>query len=206
MEARGFTLVELMIALSLSLMVLAAVFSSYLFLAKNFTRQLGVSSANQPTLQSQAARTIAAFEEDVKMAQRISAPSGDTQLTLTISTSSTPKNIYYYFNGSDNAATVPLGGSDETIAPHTLVRKEDSGPIRAIHSTLLTCRFTYFDASSAPFTVLDSGTAGYSSPLGIKQVSLAFTSQSGNAAIGTLTPVFSYASPRVVMRNKPLLP
>lgn len=49
---RGFTLVEMLIGLSLSLMVMAAILSSYVFLARNFTRSLGVTYAvsNQTTL------------------------------------------------------------------------------------------------------------------------------------------------------------
>lgn len=206
-SSRGFTLVELMISLSLSLMVLTAVFSSYLFLARNFTRQLGVSSANQPTLQAQAARTIVLFEQDVKMARGILGTPSASQLTLVVSTSAGPKNIYYYFNDTASAVSPLLGGENETIAAHTLLRKDSgTGAVQAIHSSLLTCRFSYYDQSGGIFAILDSTTVGYSSLQGIKEVALQFTSQSGSLTNGTMTPVYSYATPRVVMRNKLFLP
>ena len=56
----AFTLVELLIAMSLSLMIMTAVLSSYVFLGRSFSRSLGIASANQPTLENQGRQALAA--------------------------------------------------------------------------------------------------------------------------------------------------
>jgi hypothetical protein len=74
----------MLIGLSLSLMVMAAILASYVFLARNFTRSLGVTYAvnNQttlsqlPPLEAQLRTTLAYFTQDVRMATGISGTFG----------------------------------------------------------------------------------------------------------------------------------
>jgi Tfp pilus assembly protein PilW len=187
----GFTLVELLIGMGLSLMILAAVLSSYVFLARNFTRSLGISSANQPTLESQARRTLAYFSQDVRMASGLDTsgilpnvlPSA-TGLTLVVPTSSGTTTVTYTYDSTAQTLTrTPAGGAPQTL-----------------HASLLTFSLNYYDAYGNPYV-------GFTNYLpGIRQVAMTFTSQAGTGVNGTLSQIFQGNSSRLILRNKQLLP
>jgi Prokaryotic N-terminal methylation motif len=208
----GFTLVELIIATALSLMVMGAILSSYVFLGRNFTRSLGLSSANQPTLESQGRRVLDYFTQDVRMASGLVvtlnppmfAPTA-TAMTLILPTVSGSKYITYYFNDSDADPIPPIPGF--TLPPHSLVRLDlQANTALVLHTNLRTCAFNYYDASGKPYVIFDPAIAGFSSLAGIKQTSINFTSQGGSEINGTLTPVFTSSSPLLIFRNKQLQP
>jgi prepilin-type N-terminal cleavage/methylation domain-containing protein len=206
-HAAGFTLVELMVSLALGLIVMTAVLSSYIFLARSFTRSLGVTSANQPSLEIQSRRTLTTFAQDVRMATGTTGTFDSTRVTLTLPTATATKNVYYYFNNTAAEVSVVLGSSAVTVPTYSLVRRDGSaGNVQTLHSSLLTLTISYYDDSGNPYTVLDNSVAGYSSFSGIKQISMAFTSQAGSAVNSTLTPVSAFATPRLILRNRPLLP
>lgn len=200
----GFTLVELIIGLSLSLMVMGAVLSSYVFLGRNFTRSLGISLSNQPTLEAQGRRTLAYFTQDVRMASGLDtsgsspkvSPSA-TGMTLILPSSSGTKYITYYYNSTASAATL----SSFTIPANSLVRIDlGTNTAQTLHTNLLGCTFSYYDNSGQPYT-------SYTDYLiGVKQVAVAFSAQTGRAINGTLTQVYNSASPRLFIRNHALLP
>lgn len=202
----GFTLVELLIGMSLSLMIMAAVLSSYVYLGRNFTRGLGLSSANQPTLESQGRRTLAYFAQDVRMANGLTVPvSPDTlanEVTLNLPTGSGTKAVTYYYNSSASNVAKTISGYAITVAPQSLTRVDgNTGVTQTLHTKLLTCVFTCYDASGNP----------YASPytdymIGLKQVAVTFTAQTGSNTNGTLTQIYTCASPRLLIRNKSLLP
>ena len=124
----GFTLVELLVGMSLSLIVMTAVLTTYVSLGRNFTRSLGLSSANQPNLETQARRTLSAFAQDVRMASGIPStftPSA-TSLTITIPTTSGTKTVSYYINATAADVTVTLSGYSTTVPAQTLVRVDGS--------------------------------------------------------------------------------
>jgi Tfp pilus assembly protein PilW len=207
----AFTLVELLVGMTLSLVILGAVLSSYIFLGRNFTRSLGISSANQPTLESQARRAITTFAQDVRMANGITAPVlPDTlanEVTLTLPTGSGTKPITYYYNNTASSATVTISSYTITVPPNSLVRVDgNTGATQNLYGNLLSCALNYYDSSGSPYTVFDSTATGFSSLSGIKQVSIAFTSQGGNSTNNTLTQVYTSASPRLLLRNKTFLP
>jgi Tfp pilus assembly protein PilW len=204
----GFTLVELLIGASLALMVMTAVLTTYVTVGRNFTRSLGVSSANQPTLDTQARRTLAAFAQDVRMASGIDTtgtaprvvPSA-TGVTLIQPTTSGSKYVTYYFNNTASPVTL----STYTIPALSLVRIDlSTSTALTLHQNLLTCSLTYYDNSGNSYTASDLSSRNYL--LGIKQLSLSFTSQAGSATNGTLTQVYYTDSPRVLLRNRSLLP
>ena len=180
----GFTLVELLIGMSLSLMLMLAVLSSYVFLARQFTRTLGFSSFYQPTLEAQSRRTLAYFTQDVGMASSISGSPSATGVVLVLPTSTGSTTVTYaYDNSLKQLARTMSGGS-------TLV----------LHVSLLSCTFSYYDIQDRPYT-------SYTNYLsGIKKISLSFSAQSGNSANYTLTQVFQSASPRLLLKNKQVLP
>lgn len=208
-RSTGFTLVEVLIGMTLSLMVMGAVLSGYVFLGRNFSRSLGLTSANQPTLESQGRRSLALFTADVRMASGLdlsgTAPNvipSSSGVTLIVPSPSGPKKITYYFNKGPapvllDTFQIPLG---------SLARiDQQAGAIQILHTNLLALYFRYFDASGHPydnnFVPYVTGSNYLSS---IKQISVTFTSQAGSASNGTLTQVYSNASPLLILSNKAL--
>jgi prepilin-type N-terminal cleavage/methylation domain-containing protein len=194
----GFTLVELLIGLSLSLIIMAGVLSSYIFLGRSFTRSLGITSANQPNLESKGRRALAYFAQDVRMASGISGTPSASSLTLTLPASSGTTAVTYTYDST----------------AHSLTRTPTSGNAMVLLTNLLTnptnppyFYFRYYDASGNPY---DNGTSPYTSVTnylpGIKQLSMTFTAQAGSSTNGTLTQVYRSDSSRLILRNKQFLP
>ncbi|MCX6944265.1 MAG: prepilin-type N-terminal cleavage/methylation domain-containing protein [Opitutales bacterium] len=182
----GFTLVELLIGMSLSLMIMTAVLSSYVFLGRSFTRALGITSANQPNLENQGRQTVAWFTQDVRMAMGLAGnpptPSA-TSLTLVLPTSTGTTTVQYsYDSGARTLTRTPAGGSP-----------------RILHSHLLGCAFNYYDSAGNAYT-------SYTNYLsGIRQIALTFSAQAGSSTNQTLSQVYQGQSPRLVLRNRPFL-
>jgi prepilin-type N-terminal cleavage/methylation domain-containing protein len=212
----GFTLVEVLIGMSLSLMLMGAVLSSYVFLGRNFTRALGITSANQPTLEAQSRRTLTYFTQDVRMASGVDttavapkvAPSNSGVTLILPSSTGSPKCVTYFFN--DTSAPVTL--TTFTVPAKALIRIDVSANTsQVLHTGHLNpdtyFYFRYYDASGQPY---DNSTPPYTTSTSylssIKQVSIAFSAQGGDSSNGTLTPVFLSASPRLILRNTQLLP
>ena len=205
---RAFTLVELLVGMSLSLMVMTAVLTTYVTVGRNFTRSLGLSSATQPNLESQARRTLATFTQDVRMASGIVtttvpvSPSAIT-VTLTLPTGAGTKTVSYYINATAAAVTVTLSSYSTTVPAQSLVRVDGSnGATLTLQSSLQvsgTNAFSYYDASGNPYTTYVNYLPG------IKQLSLSFAAQAGSSTNGTLTQVYKTDSPRLLFRNKALL-
>jgi prepilin-type N-terminal cleavage/methylation domain-containing protein len=191
----GFTLVELLIGLSLSLIIMGGVLSSYVFLGRNFTRSLGISSTNQPNLETQGRRTLAYFTQDVRMASGIDTsgvspnvlPSA-SGVTLVLPTSSGTTTVTYVYDST----------------AQTLTRTPASGTAQIMHTNLLSCTLNYYDNTGKPYTIFVVSTSGFSSFSGIKQLSMTFSSQAGSSVNGTLTQIYQSASSRLIIRNKQL--
>jgi Tfp pilus assembly protein PilW len=222
-SAAAFTLVEVLIAMSLALMVMTAVLTVYVTLGRNFTRSLGLAAANQPNLETQGRRTLAWFAQDARMASGISgSPSNSTVILLQPSGTGT-NEITYYYNGTKTAATVAIHGTNVSVPANSLVRALYNGttvtsltiqtnivdPNDLLHAntTDYGCTFRYFDISGNPY---DNGSSPYTTVTtyssGIKQVSLTFFTQAGTSTNGTLSQVYETDSPRLLIRNKGLLP
>jgi prepilin-type N-terminal cleavage/methylation domain-containing protein len=195
----GFTLVELLIGMSLSLMVMAAVLSSYTFLARNFTRSLGVvftvtdsnfNLANRPSLETQGRQTLAYFAQDVRMASGISGALSASTVTLFMPTATGSTTVTYTYSALNQTLTRTWSGM--------------SGQV--IHYNLLGCTFNYYDISGSPYTTtITDPSYGYYL-LGVKQLSFALTAQGGSKENQTLTQVYRVESPRLLIRNRSLLP
>ena len=205
----AFTLVELLVGMSLSLMVMTAVLTTYVTLGRNFTRSLGLSSANQPNLETQSRRTLAAFAQDVRMASGIPStftPTA-TSLTLTLPTGTGTKTVSYYINATAAAVTVTLSSYSTTVPAQTLVRVDGgTGTVLTLQSSLYlagTNIINYYDSSGNRYTSSDLSAGNYLTS--IKQLSLSFSAQAGNSTNGTLTQVYRTDSPRLLLRNKALL-
>lgn len=206
----GFTLVELIIGMTLALMIMGAVLSSYTFLGRNFTRSLGLSSSNQPTLENQGRRTLISLGRDIQAATDVSitgiAPDllpSAFAMTLILPSNTEKKHITYYYNSGSADAFF----STYAIPGYSLVRIDQSrGTSEILHTHLLSLYFRYFDSAGHPY---DNSTAPFTTGTnylsGIKQISVDFTAQGGNSANGTQTQTFSNSSPLWILRNKQLL-
>ena len=192
--SKGFTLVELLVGMTLALMVMTAVLSSYVFLGKNFTRTLGISSANQPPLEAQGRRAVAYFTQDVRAATGRTGTVSASEVTLILPTSSGTKNITYYYNngGATTVYSVPVLANSLT----RIDRSTSTG--LTLQTDLLTCTINYFDSLGYPYTSYVNYLAG------IKVLSLTFTAQTGSSINGTLTQVYEMSSAPLLLRNTPL--
>ncbi len=184
-------------------MVMTAVLTTYVSLGRNFTRSLGLSSANQPNLESQSRRTLAAFAQDVRGSSGLATTPSATSLTLTLPITTGTKTVSYYINATASPVTVTLSGYSTTVPAQSLARVDGgTGVMLILQSSLLitgTNTFTYYDASGYPYT-------SYVNYLtGIKQVSLTVTAQAGSSTNGTLTEPYMSDSPRLLFRNRPFL-
>lgn len=184
--SNGFTLVELLVGVTLSGMVMAAVLSSYIYLAGNLVRL-----TNQQTLETEARRTLAYFTRDVQMASAISGTPTATSLTLTIPLANGTTTVAYTYNSSAGTLTrTPASGTALVV----LRNITSSGGLT----------FKYFDNLGNNYTSATLSAGSYLS--GITQLSVEFNTQTGYATTGTQTQVYQIASNRMIVRNKPLLP
>lgn len=193
----GFTIGELLVGVSLSLIVMTGVLSSYVFVARSYNRTIGFGMANQPTLEAQGRRTLAWWAQDVQMTSAVTSVSA-SEVTLTVPRSDGgTKNVTYYYNSSTSAVSV----YSVTVPAASLARIDrNTNTCLTLHSSLLTCVITYYDAIGNPYTTYTNFLPG------IKQVSLTFTAQAGSSVNSTLTQVYKSASPRLLLRNKAWMP
>jgi Tfp pilus assembly protein PilW len=203
--AAGFTLVELLIGAALSAAVMAGVLSSYIYIGRSLARL-----ANQQTLETEGRRTLANFSRDVRMASGLVAVATSptspaaNRVDLTLPAGNATNTVTYYHNNGASAA-VTIHGTSITMPANSLTRCVYNGTtvthltlLRNITTSGLTMR--YFDGT-------DSAYAGYTDYLpGIKQISLEFNTQLGNSGNGTRTRIHQVASPRLILRNRTLLP
>jgi hypothetical protein len=205
----GFTLVELLIGATLSAMVMAAVLSSYVYLAKHFVRL-----TNQQTLETEGRRTLAYFTRDVQMASGIDTTLtvSATRCSLTVPATIGTNTITYYYNSTAISGTtvsdnVTINGSSIAMQREALTRCVYNSITATVTSLTLLRNITssgltisYYDASGNVYMA-------YTDYLpGIKQLMLQFSTQAGQNSNGTQTLVNQVASSRLIVRNKAVLP
>ncbi len=172
----GFTLVELLIGMSLSLMVLTAVLSSYLFMGRNLVRLV-----NQQEIETESRRTLLYFAQDVRMASSLSGPSA-TGVTFTVPTSGGTTTVAWSYSSANG----------------TLTRTPATGTAQVLINNLQSCAFSYYNIAGNSVTDYVNSV----SLSNMRRIALAFSAQAGSANNGTLTIVHQAASPRLSMRNK----
>lgn len=179
----GFTLVELLVGMTLGLIVMAAVISCFVFLSRNLTR-LQI----QQKFDAQGRRALLYFAQDVRMASSISSPTA-TSITLVLPTSSgSTTNVLYAYDASTGTLSRTPGFTGIGTNPPLL-------------TNLTSFAFNYYDVYGYPYASLAFYTVG------IKQISVNFTAQS-SASWNLTQQAFNYQvnSARVILRNKPVLP
>jgi Tfp pilus assembly protein PilW len=170
---RGFTLVELIVSVSLSIVVFAGILAGFTFLGRNLTRLVNTQGQDVSSR-----RAFYLFSRDISLATAVSNAT-NTSLSLTLpTTSGSTTTVAYAYNTS--AGTLSrVDGSNSTV----------------LLSNLTALDFNYFNKA---------GTSITPSPLSVKEVELTFTSAVGDSSSGTQAR-YTAVSPRLVLRNKPLL-
>ena len=172
---RGFTLVELLIATILSAIVFAAIFSAYIFMARNLTRM-----ANFQQQQVQNRKAFFVVGQDVSGAS-VLVNASPTILVLTIPAPPPPSldpptTITYTYDGVAHTLTRQAVGP----APSTYV----------LLSNLTNFTFAYYDKSGIP--------NGFTT--NIKQVEMRYSSAVGDNANGTQSSD-TVVSARMILRG-----
>jgi prepilin-type N-terminal cleavage/methylation domain-containing protein len=192
LKPRGFTLLELMLAVVISSFVFAGVLSAYIFLGRALTRQ-----GNEAEQESRSRLTLFYLTQEVSSATGIAqdtnpptTTSGITQMVInTLDGNGSPYTVTYSYNAS-------AGGGTLTRAAST-----GAGPTSLLVGvTNLT--FSYYNSAGTPLTSALNPTI--TNPNIVKQINLSYTTVSGTAVSGAQSH-FSVISPLIVMKNKPLL-
>ncbi len=117
--ARGFTLVEVMIAASLGTMVLAGVMSTFLMLGRS-----GANVANYSEMEAQSRRALEEFSQDLRMASGVTWNSAQS-ITLTIPNNYVPTLgvvTYAYDSGAKTFFRSPKDSSSAAGTSTVLIR------------------------------------------------------------------------------------
>jgi prepilin-type N-terminal cleavage/methylation domain-containing protein len=199
---RGFTLAELIIAMSLGLVVMLAVFSTYLYLGRNLTRL-----SYRSTMEMHSRKILTTLASDVRNTKAIlntSIPSNNS-LTLTVFNNdpatkmATPTfTVSYAYDTTNHVLTRTTTSTGSP--PPTLLDYAIPDVTAPLNETMPSFSFLYFTTTGgSPVSQFNSNFV----PMGIKQVAIAFTLQAGDA---TQTTFSSYpaVSGQLPLINRPL--
>ena len=191
---RGFTLVELMAAGLISLIVFAGLFSAYIYIARNVTRN---SISHQHSLQS--SRILHLFANDVGVATQVKGAS-NWQLDLQLPNGSIVSYTYHPDTQSlqrtstsgelltlNGISPLPLGFSSPSFCSNIFNYYNQRG------ASLLPAPIAVPDAVIPVIALVD-----------IRQIELSFLITDGVADNGTLVRTPTLSS-RIILRNKPPL-
>jgi Tfp pilus assembly protein PilW len=200
----GFSLVEMMAAMSISMVVIAALLSSYTFLGRNLVRD-----SNQQQLEVQSRKMLQVFGQDVRMAANIpSFSANEVTLRLPSGSGTSFFDVAYAFSASAGTYQVPLLRADGTTANYaytaptagTLTRIDGTNGAVTLLTGASNFSFRYLDKLGLS---VDPTPPTY--PLRVKQIEVSgFTITAGTASIGTQSQ-YTGASARLVLRNKHLV-
>jgi prepilin-type N-terminal cleavage/methylation domain-containing protein len=132
-SARGFTLVELMVAVSAMTIVFAGIFAAYLFVGRNLTRLV-----NFQQQEVQSRRALREFTQDLSGAVNLTTATS-TQIALTKSTGPGTTPVTYAYSAANG----------------TLTRTDSSGT-RTLLSGVTTFTLSYYNESGSATTSTQS--------------------------------------------------
>ncbi len=183
-RARGFTLVEVMVAASLSTFVLAGVLSAFLLIGRS-----GFLASSYSELESQTRRALEIFGEDVRKSSDLSWNSSQSiTLSVTTATSHTVPVTYAY----DSDRTSPTYGSFYRVPGDA----KSTAPRRVlIRNVAADFAFQRFKLEQGPGT---DNTAR--SDLETKQIQV--TLRASRAGTTTVAANQAALSARYILRNK----
>lgn len=183
-RAGGFTLVELLVASALSLIVFAAIFSTYIFVAKNLTRL--VNSQQQFKQQRGALYQLARDAGNATSIENATVSSMDLKWNYDVlnpTTHQVDHSVAKTATYTYTAATGVLQRTEKSV---------DNTGTTTIPATLMT------NLSSLTFRYYTK--IGVPSATGIGQLEVSFSSAVGDSRNGTQSG-YSTTSSRLVLRN-----
>jgi prepilin-type N-terminal cleavage/methylation domain-containing protein len=179
---RGFTMVEVMIGSSISVVILAGVLTAFLMLGRT-----GYNAANYSMMESEARRALEMFSEDARMSSNLTWNSANS-LTLRVVTSTGTQLVTYAYDSSTSGDTAQcfyrmLGDTTSTSTKLILVRKVSEFAYRR-------------------YKVINGVDYTANNDLETKQVQITLRAiRTGATTVATTNAVLSA---RVVLRNKPV--
>ncbi len=187
---QGFTLVELMTAALISLIVFAALFSAYIYIARNITR---ISLAHQQSLQS--SRVLHLFANDVGTASKIiSASNGNLILQFPDAS-----QVTYAYDYPSRTLTRTAGGAVITLGGITPLPLAFSTP--AYSSNV----FNYYNQAGLPLLpipgVYPPDPSNVLIAIDVRQIELSYLISGGDTNTGTMASN-AIVSSRMALRNK----
>ena len=194
-SSRGFTLVELVVSMSIGTVVMLAVFSTYLYLGRNLTRL-----SYRSTLESQSRKILNTFATDIRNAKSVANPPAANPSTTTLALKMTDSSTVVYNFSADKLTRNPGTGA-------VILNYDIGDPHVQVPVTMPSFSFLYYTTTGGNPVSQFSSPAPPITPMSIKQVAINFTLQAGTAAIqgqqGTLTS-YPVASGRMPLLNRPL--
>ncbi len=176
-HSAGFTLVELLVAISLGGIVMTGMLSTYMFLGRNLVRL-----NNQQMLDDGHRRLLLEFSQDFRKAEAVTFAS-DTVMTFRVPNATASFTITYTYTAGANYT----GTLVRTTTPATTTR--------TLARNLGSFDFDYFDGTDSAVTSFPNKLSS------VKKVSFDYSVQAGYARSGTRTPIQTVASARLVLRN-----
>ncbi len=191
----AFTLVELMCSVALSAIILAAVLTSFLFLARS-----GANISNYNEMETQARRSLEVFAQDTRQASSITWVSGN-QVSLVVNSVA----IVYTYTASNFTR---FDSSQPTVAgrnPQVLV-SGISAPVARTSDADTACTpfFRAYDITGAQIKALEYASPSAATLLAAgkstKQLQISMAAQRTSQTVTTATNLV--LSARFILRNK----
>jgi prepilin-type N-terminal cleavage/methylation domain-containing protein len=182
-SSAGFTLTEVLVSSTLAAIIMAAVLSSFVFIARNLARL-----SSYQALESESRVALAYLRRDFAAAQGVKSGTTPTDATVTL-----------ILPGGDVTYTY------DSVAG-TLRRQATFGPVLDrifLHTSSCECTafsFGYFTTSDAAPT--DQVTPTVNVPYSIKQIQVRFTVESPATWSANTRTSYDVASSRFLIRNK----
>lgn len=180
---RGFTLVEMMVSLTLAIMVMTAVTSAYLYLGRNLTR-IGLHQQ----LEAKSRQAVDYLTQDLKAATALASAPTATSLALTLPIGT----VTYSYDSANKRVTRTLNAN-----PALVLLADTSTSARVVNCTAFA--FSFYNTSGGAAT--DQLAPGSYVALSVKQVAMSFTLEAGTSGNATLTRL-SFVTARFSLRNK----
>ncbi|HKB56722.1 MAG TPA: prepilin-type N-terminal cleavage/methylation domain-containing protein [Lacunisphaera sp.] len=179
----GFTLVEVLVSMSLAAAVLAAVLSSFVFLGRNLARL-----ANNQTLEAKGREALTYLRRDFALAEAVKTGTTPTASSVTLVLPA--GEVTYTF---DSAAGSLRRQSASGANPDFLLLKND-------RCACTTFAFDYYTTTGgAPTSQLN---ASANVPYGIKQIQVRFVLETPGTQAAATRVTYEAVSSRFLLRNK----